>query len=58
MEFRKIFDSIPEQFDKWRPRYCEEVFSDIIQYAKLDTDKTPAPIDAGILHIIYYQRFS
>jgi hypothetical protein len=38
MEFRKVFDSIPEQFDKWRPRYCDEVFSDVIQYAKLDTD--------------------
>ncbi|MDD3041068.1 class I SAM-dependent methyltransferase [Bacteroides sp.] len=47
MEFRKIFDSIPEQFDKWRPRYCDEAFSDIIQYAKLDTDKTVLEIGPG-----------
>ena len=26
MESRKIFDTIPEKFDKWRPRYCEEAF--------------------------------
>jgi hypothetical protein len=47
MEFRKVFDSIPEQFDKWRPRYCEEVFSDVIQYAKLDTDKIVLEIGPG-----------
>lgn len=47
MEFRKVFDSIPEQFDKWRPRYCEEVFSDVIQYAKLDTDKSVLEIGPG-----------
>ena len=23
MEFRKIFDTIPEQFDKYRPRYSQ-----------------------------------
>ena len=40
MEFRKIFDSIPEQFDKWRPRYCDEVFLDVIQYAELDRYKS------------------
>jgi hypothetical protein len=39
MEFRKVFDSIPEQFDQWRPRYCEEIFSDVIQYAKLNADE-------------------
>ena len=22
MDYRKIFDTIPEEFDKWRPRYC------------------------------------
>lgn len=26
MEFRKIFDTIPEQFDKFRPRYSQELF--------------------------------
>ena len=35
MDFRKIFDSIPEQFDRWRPRYCEELFEDLIEFAGL-----------------------
>jgi len=34
-EFRKVFDTIPEQFDKFRPRYSEELFSSLIDYAKV-----------------------
>ncbi len=30
MEFRKVFDTIPEQFDKYRPRYSAELFTDLI----------------------------
>ena len=26
-EFRRVFDTIPEQFDKFRPRYSEELFA-------------------------------
>ena len=26
-EFRRIFDTIPDQFDKYRPRYSEELFA-------------------------------
>lgn len=33
MEFRKIFDTIPEQFDRFRPRYCPELFEYLIDYA-------------------------
>ncbi|MBN1647589.1 MAG: hypothetical protein JW874_06120 [Spirochaetales bacterium] len=22
MDFRKVHDTIPEEFEKWRPRYC------------------------------------
>ena len=29
MEFRKVFDTIPEQFDKYRPRYSAELFADL-----------------------------
>ena len=25
MEFRKVFNTIPEQFDKYRPRYSEKM---------------------------------
>lgn len=26
MDFRKTFDKIPEDFDKYRPRYCKSYF--------------------------------
>ena len=47
MDFRKIFDGIPEQFDAWRPRYCEELFADLIEYAKLDFNKTVLEVGPG-----------
>lgn len=47
MDFRKIFDTIPEAFDKWRPRYCEELFADIAEYAKLQPGKTALEIGPG-----------
>ena len=30
MEYRRIFDTIPDQFDRWRPRYSPELFSYLI----------------------------
>lgn len=33
MEFRKIFDTIPEQFDKFRPRYSADLFAYFIKTA-------------------------
>lgn len=47
MNFRKTFDKIPEQFDKWRPRYCDELFTHVIEYAKLGLDKTALEIGPG-----------
>ncbi|MHB1153924.1 MAG: rRNA adenine N-6-methyltransferase family protein [Eubacteriales bacterium] len=47
MDFRKIFDSIPDEFDKWRPRYCDELFTDVIEYSKLDSGKTALEIGPG-----------
>ena len=32
-EYRKVFDTIPEQFDRFRPRYTPELFSDLISCA-------------------------
>ena len=29
MEFLKVFDTIPEQFDKYRPRHSAELFADL-----------------------------
>jgi len=47
MDFRKTYDKIPEQFDKWRPRYCEELYEDIIKYADIDTSKLVLEIGPG-----------
>ena len=43
MDSRKVFDSIPEQFDKWRPRYCDELFDDLTAYAARQPGWTLAP---------------
>ena len=47
MDFRKVFDRIPEEFDRWRPRYCEALFADLIGYAALGTDKNVLEIGPG-----------
>lgn len=47
MEFRKVFDTIPEQFDKYRPHYSEELFADLIAYAGIDPDKTVLELGPG-----------
>lgn len=47
MDFRKVFDSIPEEFDKWRTRYCDELFTDLIDYTKLDLNKSVLEIGPG-----------
>ena len=47
MEFRKIFDTIPEQFDKFRPRYSQELFDALIEYAALGPEKAVLEIGPG-----------
>ena len=47
MEYRKVFDTIPEQFDKYRPRYSKELFDYLISYAKIGTDKTVLELGPG-----------
>ena len=47
MDYRKIFDSIPDEFDKWRPHYCKELFADLIEYAKLDSEKMALEVGSG-----------
>ena len=47
MEFRKIFDTIPEQFDKYRPRYSKELFDSLIDYAKIGPGKKVLEIGPG-----------
>ena len=47
MEFRRVFDTIPEQFDKYRPRYCAELFADLIGYAEIGPAKTVLELGPG-----------
>ena len=39
MDFRKTFDLIPEAFDKYRPRYCSELFEELTAVCGLDAQK-------------------
>ena len=47
MELRKIFDTIPEQFDKFRPKYSGELFEFLIYFAQLGPDRKVLEIGPG-----------
>ena len=47
MEFRRIFDTIPEQFDKFRPKYSPELFQYLISYAGIGPGKAVLEIGPG-----------
>lgn len=47
MDFRKTFDSIPERFDKWRPRYCPELFKTVIKQARISSKSSVLEIGPG-----------
>lgn len=47
MEFRKIFDTIPDKFDQYRPRYSKELFDDLIAYAGIGPGKTVLELGPG-----------
>ena len=47
MELRKIFDTIPEQFDRYRPRYSQELFDFLIRYADIGCGKSVLEIGPG-----------
>ena len=47
MEYRKLFDTIPEQFDRYRPRYSGALFSDLIAYADVGPGKTVLELGPG-----------
>ncbi len=46
-DFRLVFDRIPEQFDVWRPRYGDELFTDLIRETQLGPGKTALEIGQG-----------
>ncbi|MBP5639128.1 MAG: methyltransferase domain-containing protein [Victivallales bacterium] len=47
MEFRRIFDTIPEKFDKYRVRYSQELFSQFIEMAHITADSTVLELGPG-----------
>ncbi len=47
MELRRVFDTIPEQFDKYRPRYSPALFQDLIEYAGIGPGKAVLEIGPG-----------
>lgn len=47
MDFRKTFDKIPEIFDKYRPRYCQELFQELEMACGLDHEKKVLEIGPG-----------
>lgn len=47
MDFRKTYDQIPEQFDRWRPRYCDELYQTVIGYADINHSKSVLEIGPG-----------
>lgn len=47
MELRRIFDTIPEQFDLYRSRYCDELFADLISVAEIGPAKTVLELGPG-----------
>ena len=47
MEFRKVFDTIPEQFDRYRPRYSAELFADLIAFTEIGPGKTVLELGPG-----------
>ncbi len=47
MEFRRIFDTIPEQFDRYRTRYTSEMFEYLIQYAGIGPGKQVLELGPG-----------
>lgn len=47
MELRRAFDTIPEQFDRYRPRYTPELFADLIDYAAIGPGKAVLELGPG-----------
>ena len=47
MELRLSFDTIPEQFEKWRPHYSRELFELLIEKAGIGKDKKVLEIGPG-----------
>lgn len=47
VEFRRVFDTIPEQFDRYRPRYSPELFEALIGYADVGCGRSVLELGPG-----------
>ena len=47
MDFRLVFDTIPEQFDKYRCRYSAELFDALIEYVTISPGKSVLELGPG-----------
>ena len=47
MEYRRVFDTIPEQFDAYRPRYCDELFEALTEYADVGVGTSVLELGPG-----------
>ena len=47
MDYRKVFDTIPEQFDKFRPRYSADLFESFIKTAGIGKETKVLEIGPG-----------
>ena len=54
MELRLIFDTIPEEFDSFRGRYCPELFEKLWERIQEVYDKEFHPTEEYTQHIDYH----
>ena len=47
MDKRLSFNEDVVNYDRWRPRYCKELFDDIIQYSELEQTKKAIEVGVG-----------
>ena len=46
-DYRLIFDAIPDEFNRLRPRYCPALFADVVAHAGLGPGKSALEIGPG-----------
>ena len=47
MDKKKAFDEDETNYDKYRPKYCLELFSNILEYAKIDSNSKVVEVGCG-----------
>lgn len=47
MKDKLTFDNNVENYDRWRPRYCDKLFNEIIDYAKINSTSNVIEVGCG-----------